>query len=1154
MDKNAIKKYAVWARRELIARVAQKALQYGITEKDEPDPKAVSINGKLLSGTEIKQRQALIIKIKEQGYKETIEEVAYTWFNRFAALRFMEVNDYLPTHIRVFTNEDGKFNPQILSEAIHLDIPGLDMDKVYALKNSDKTDELFKYLLITQCNALNALLPEMFEKIADYTDLLLPDYLLREGNVIEQMVSQIPEEDWKDQVQIIGWLYQYYTSEKKDAVFEAMKKNIKVSKESIAAATQLFTPDWIVRYMVENSLGRLWLEGHNNTEIRSGWKYYLDEAEQTQEVQAQLAEIRKGRKDLNLDQIRFIDPCMGSGHILVYAFDVLMQIYLSCGYAEKDAAQCIVRNNIWGLDLDKRAYQLAYFAVMMKARRYDRRFLNRGIKPNLSYFQDLPVVNYSILDEPIRSFVCQFENADTYGSLASVHTVKGIEKALKDFNGTLEISTDQMEHMNLLYRILAQKYDVVCTNPPYLSSKNVNDKLASFLQRKYNNTKYDLYSAFIEKGMNLSKETGYLVMITQHSWMSGSRYEKARKIFLSHSIINMVHLGARAFDEIGGEVVQTVSFLFGKNYPVEYKGKYIRLTELNGELEKERSFLAHKNIYVQSTNIFKLIPSCIICYWISTKAVRILLTKESIEKGIFFRQGMATSDNDRFIREWYEVNIGRIGFNITNRESAQKSKLKWFPYNKGGSFRKWYGNNELVVNWENDGAEMKLFTSKLPQGTDVRLKSKEYYFKSGFTWSALANSVSVRFCTHGFIFDTKGSMGFPYNNKLIKYFTGLINSSVADLFLKVLAPTLDFNLISMKQIPMIIDRIDCVNTFVERCIHISKSDWDAFETSWDFKSHPLMKYRNSTPEERIIASQYGSSVLPPVIYAFDQWMFECEERFNQLKANEEELNRIFIDIYGLQDELSPEVEEKDVTVRKADFGRDIRSFISYAVGCMFGRYSLDVEGLAYAGGEWDASKFTTFQPDSDAIIPICDDEYFDDDIVGRFIKFVETVFGKETIEENLQGIADALGGKGTAREVIRKYFLNDFYADHVKIYQKRPIYWLFDSGKHNGFKCLVYMHRYRPDTIARIRTDYVHEQQSRYRTAKEDFVQRIINASTTERIKLSKRLNLLNDQIEEIKGYEEKIHHLADQMIAIDLDDGVKHNYELFKDVLAKIK
>lgn len=1157
MDKNAIKKFAVWARRELIERVSQKAMQYGIEKDNIVDAAADSINAKVLTDTQKNQRRALISQINAKGYEEVMEEVAYTWFNRLIALRFMEVNGYLPTHVRVFTDEENNFKPQIIDEALHLDLDGLNMEKVYEFKNANQTEELYKYLLITQCNALNSVLPGMFQRISDYTELLLPDNLLREGSVIEQMISTVPEEDWQDAVQIIGWLYQYYNVELKNKVF-SRPKGQKVEKKDIPAATQLFTPDWIVRYMVENSLGRLWVEGHPNDELKSGWKYYLEEAEQEPEVKAQLAEIRKEYAAMTPEQIKCIDPCCGSGHILAYLFDVLVQIYESYGYTTREAVESIVRYNLYGLDIDDRAAQLAYFVVMMKARQYDRRFFSRGIQPHVySIVESNHIDKFTIdyfcngdekIKDAINTIIRELHDAKEYGSLLDI-TVQDwtvlydrFREISEDINISRDVAINTLLPLVQVAECLSQQYDTVCTNPPYMGNKGMNETLASYLQTNYPHTKYDLFAAFIEKGLRLTSNHRNLAMITQNSWMAGSRYEKARNDFLHNSIQNLVHLGTRAFDEIGGEVVQTVAFCIGKGLPTSLRGKYLRLTEIAGEREKENAFYNSQNIFIQSVDTFLKMPSLIIGYWISSKVLECLQREEPIEKGIFFRQGMATSDNNRFLRQWTEVNFGRIGFGIRDRDEAKSSGLRWFPYNKGGSYRKWYGNNDLVVNWENDGAEMKAFTATLPQGTDVRLKSKEYYFKEGFTWSALANSVSVRYCPVGFIFDTKGSMGFPYRNELIKYFTGLINSSTSEIFLEVLAPTLDFNLVSMKQIPMIIDRVDEVTELVNECIQLSKADWNNFEVSWDFMKHPLV-----VP---------GCSLLSEAYWI---WEKKCKNSFDHLMENEEKLNRIFAEIYGLENEIDCHVLHDNVTIGKADKTRDIKSLISYAIGCMFGRYSLDADGLVYAGGKWDDSKYVTYPADKDNIIPICDDEYFDDDIVGRFVKFIETVYGKETLKENLKFIADALGGQGSPKEVIRNYFLNEFYANHCNDYQtpstgKRPIYWLFDSGKKNGFKALIYMHRYQPDTIARIRTDYVHEQQSRYRTAIADMENRIANASTSERVKLNKALTKLKDQDAELRNYEEKIHHLADQMITIDLDDGVKVNYAKFQDVLAKIK
>ena len=1128
MDKNALKKYAIWARRELISRVCQKALQYGISESDCGEPNVDSVNGRVLTPDEKSQRNSLIEKIKSVGYQEAMEEAAYTWFNRFTALRYMEVNGYLPSHVRVFTDESNDFKPQIIDEAIHLDIDGLDMDKVYTYKEANDTEELYKYLLITQCNAFKDILPGMFSGITDFTILLFPDNILREGSVLEQMISVIPEEDWKDQVQIIGWLYQYYNSEKKDAVFAAMSNKVKVSKENIAAATQLFTPDWIVRYMVENSLGRLWVDGHADTSARSEWKYYLDEAEQTAEVQAQLAEIRAGRKDLTPELIRFIDPCMGSGHILVYAFDVLMQIYLSCGYTERDAAQNIVRNNLWGLDLDKRAYQLAYFAVMMKARQYDRRFLTRGIKPNLSHFQDLPTPNYSLLDEPIKSFVEQFKNADTYGSLISVNGDYAEEEL-----HSIYINPESMDHLMQLYKILSQRYDVVCTNPPYMTSKSMGATLLDFIQNKYPEAKYDLFSCFMKKCIEFTTKSGYFAMITMQGWMYLTSFVEIRAEMLRYDFLSLARIGYNSFPELNSQIAHACTFVCRKTSLKLHKGKYFELNTGKVTDDKEQVFIDSINnnqYYIRTNDDFRMIPDAPLAFVFSDNLISAFANKKMSDIASP-RQGLATADNNRFLRQWFEIEFDRCLLDAPNDEVALQSKKKWFPYNKGGEFRKWYGNNDYLINWENNGFELRNFKNSV-------LRNQTYYFRECFTWSKIAtDTLAFRYKPCGHLFDVAGTSVFA-SEDMLYYLLGLCNSCVAMKILKTLSPTVNFEVGHIASLPIILEKEkkEDVEVLVRDNIVISKEDWDSFETSWDFKEHPFIRSVATIKE------------------AYEQWEQECNARRAKLKANEEELNRIFIDIYGLQDELTPEVEDKDITVRAADLQRDMRSFVSYAVGCMFGRYSLDTEGLAYAGGEWDESKYKTFSADKDNIIPICDNEYFDDDLTGLFVQFVKTVFSEETLEDNLRFIADALGGKGNPRTVIRNYFLNSFYADHCKTYQKRPIYWLFDSGKKNGFKALIYMHRYQPDTIARLRTDYIHEQQSRYRTAIADIEKRISGASGSEAVKLTKELEKLNAQADELITYEEMIHHLADQMIKIDLDDGVKHNYEIFKDVLAKVK
>ncbi len=1182
MDKNAIKKYAVWARRELISRVSQKALQYGIVEDSIVPATAASVNGVVLSDEEVKQRKALIEQISSKGYEQVMEEVAYTWFNRFIALRFMEVNGYLPSHVRVFTDEDNNFKPQILAEAINLELDGLDMERVYALKDANDNDTLFKYLVIVQCNALNPILPGMFQKIDDYTVLLFPDNLLREGSVIQQMIEMIPEEDWKDAVQIIGWLYQYYNSEKKDEVFAALKKNVKITKENIPAATQLFTPDWIVRYMVENSLGRLWLEGHpdakdqllptqeeqsaytagNRDPEDTKWHYYLEEAEQEPDVQAKLARIRKEYATLTPEQIKVIDPCCGSGHILAYLFDVLMQIYEVYGYSVREAVRSIVENNIYGLDIDDRAAQLTYFAVMMKARQYDRRFLTRKDEddnPDVPQPHVYAIVESNHLDQyaveyfvggdaklkaALNTIVQELHDAKEYGSILTVtpqdwsalyHRFDEIEG---DIDLSREVALRELLPLVQVAEALEQKYDVVVTNPPYMGSSGMSAKLTEYVKRNYPDSKSDMSTVSMEKTLDMCSQYGVMSMINIPVWMFLSSYEKLRyKLLEQNTVINMIHPGRGIF----GSDFGTTSFVIEKGTIHGYKGIYRRLFKAQGEVEtvdvREQRFFEGIGKFIASQDAFSNIPGAPIAYWVSPHFIDLFSKEKSIKQIARARSGAKTGNNDLFLRFWWEIDRTKMSVCTDSYDDCCKSDYKWYPHNKGGAYRNWYGNRELVVNFYHGGEQIK--ENGLKNGASFDINATDVYFHQGITWTALTISKnSFRFSPTGCVFDSnKGPMLFPTGMK-VYYLLALLISPVSNMIFQVLNSSVSLQNGDVDKLPVIFEKHyeEQVVGMSKQNVEISKEDWNEFEISWDMRHHPLLRKVSSISE------------------AFDQWKNECETRFNQLKANEEELNRIFIDIYGLQDELTPEVEDKDVTVRKADLGRDIRSFISYAVGCMFGRYSLDEPGLAYAGGVWDAGKYKTFPADKDNIIPICDDEYFEDDIVGRFVEFVKTVYGVDTLDENLKFIADALGGKGQPKDVIRSYFMNDFFNDHCKIYQKRPIYWLFDSGKKGGFRALVYMHRYQPDTIARMRTDYVHEQQARYRTAIVDLEQRIASASTSERVKLSRRLKILQDQATEIQGYEEKIHHLADQYISIDLDDGVKKNYEIFKAVLAKIK
>ena len=1150
MNKNAIKNYAVWARTELMKQVAQKAYEYGVTESSLPDYNTDKVNDMLLSSVEKKQLNELIREVKKNGYEHVIEEVAYTWFNRFIALRYMEVNNYLPQRIRVFTNDNNEFKPDLLTDAIHVELDGLDKQKVFDHIEENKQEELYKYLLLTLCNDMKQYLPDMFTSIKDYKTLLFPDNLLKEDSVLAKLITDIDEDSWTDQVQIIGWLYQYYIQIPKDDLIHAKKQ---YKNDDVPFVTQLFTPDWIVRYLVENTLGNYYVRKNPDTDLINDWKYF----------------IKSNSSENNLkkiEDIKFIDPCMGSGHILVYAFDLLMSFYQENGYAPRDAAELILKNNLYGFDIDERAYQLAYFSLMMKARQYNRRILSSKIKPNIycirnteieSALYDYLISRNNKIESTLINFKSIFDDANTYGSLLNVATlnneeIENLESELTDVinnsNANLEEMLFQLDIKDHLLpslriaRLLQSKYDFVVTNPPYLSSSLMPNELKKFVQSNYKDAKSDLFAVFIKKCIELSNASGYIGMLTPYVWMFISSYESLRHYVLQNTNISgLIQLEYNAFE---AACVPVATFIL-HNTDEKYKGNYIKLSDFKGaENQAPKVIEAIQNhncgfYYETSTENFSKIPGSPIAYWATPNIYDIFKNKNLNDEAVF-RTGMKTGDNDRFLRLWFEISNILLKTDSKNNLDAMQSQKKWFPYNKGGQFRKWYGNLDYVMNFYNNGYEF-LKNYKIEK-RHIQNLSEELRFRQCITWTLLSSSATAfRFRPQGSLYDMNGMCFFPSEN--LYYFLGYANSKVSYEFLKIIAPTLAFQLGDVAKLPVIKDEIVKVENIVINNINLSKSDWDSFETSWDFKVHPLVKNHVSTIRE-----------------AYNLWNDECELRFNALKSNEEELNKIFIDIYELQDELDPYVDDKDVTVRKVDLVRDIKSFISYAVGCMFGRYSLDVEGLAYAGGEWDSSKYSTFIPDADDIIPICDEEYFEDDIVTRFVEFVRVAYGSDTLEDNLRFIANALGGKGAPRDVLRNYFLNDFFKDHCNTYQvtgsgKRPIYWLFDSGKKNGFKALVYIHRYTPDLIARMRTGYVHPQQARYRTQIELLQNQIDEASSTsEKVKLSKQLKKINEQLQELNKYEEVVHHWADKMEPMDLDDGVKANYAKFQELLAKIK
>lgn len=848
MNKNAIQKFAIWARNELIAQVSQRAYQYGIDESGFGDASADTLNGRLLTAEEKSQRQELIKQIKEKGYQQVMEEVAYTWFNRFIALRFMEVNNYLPSHIRVFSDASGAFKPEILNDVLHLDLPGLDSGKVAEYIESNDTEALYRYLLLTQCNALNSALPVMFERMGGYTEMLLPNNILRQDSVLGHMVSDIPEEDWQDAVQIIGWLYQYYNTELKDDTFAQLKKNVKITKERIPAATQLFTPDWIVRYMVENSLGRLWLEGHPNAELRGGWKYYLDEAEQEPEVEAQLAKLREEYKTIKPEEIKVIDPCMGSGHILVYAFDVLMQIYTSAGWDQREAAQSILKNNLFGLDIDDRAAQLAYFAVMMKARQYDRRLLTRGIQPNIYSIRESNgiqemTIEYFHRNDPklkadIERIVTEMRDAKEYGSILNITPVDfaglyaRFDEIREDINMMQKPALEELLPLVRCAELLAQKYDAVVTNPPYMGSPNMNDTLLSFLKRNYSAGKSDLFSTFMLRNMEFSKRDGFVSMITMSAWMFQARFEDTRRAMSPFVLQNMVHLGTRAFDAIGGEVVQTTAFVYSKVNMPDYITHFIRLTEPKGEAAKEKAFYNIENHKSCSVVSFNSIPCAPIAYYIANAAISAFQHGEYLKDRLQPKQGTSTGNDEEFVRSWYEISNIMLKVDAKSLEDAFSSNKKYFPLDKGGEFRKWYGNNERVIKFDYPS-----YLRLLEMGN--HLPSRQFYFQRGLTWSKIASELSVRFDPDGFIFSSVGLKGFPTMQNS-NYILGFMNSNIGKYFVGIISPGMSIVSGDIEKIPLIVNRKDDVDPIVDENIRCSRDDWDSYEISWDFKRNPLV--------------------------------------------------------------------------------------------------------------------------------------------------------------------------------------------------------------------------------------------------------------------------------------------------------------------------
>jgi type II restriction/modification system DNA methylase subunit YeeA len=1194
VDRAAIERFAVSARAQLIGEVEQRLFELGLSGKNMASgsiPSSFELeltNGRLFPEDWKEKRKRLIEELGDNRYDQVVEQTAYTWFNRFVAIRFMEVNGYLPSGIRVMSSagadpKDARIKPDIIRHATSAPLD-IDPDKARELRMAGDDEGLYKYLLMAQFRELSHALPFLFDRIEDWTELLFPRNMLSEGSVVRRMVAEIPEEDWLDHVEIVGWLYQYYISERKDEIYAGFKKGKKANRDDIPSATQLFTPNWIVRYMVDNSLGRLWVESRPESKLRRKMEYYIDEAEQDPKVRAELDKLTQ--KSIDPREITFMDPACGSGHILVYAFDLLYEMYLEAGYPASNIPTMILEKNLYGLDIDERAAQLGSFALLMRARSKDTQILSKGILPNVLAIEESNKVAPEIIDLLVGSLANPdeqeqqrqdlmyllevYKDAKEYGSLIRVRDVNlgwlpeaiawAVEKGEGGRPGSPELDLRTIERqVNLVSRLARQakimggKYDVVVTNPPYMGTRNMNVTLKNYLSNGYKEVKRDLFSSFIVRCREYSRYGGQLGFMCPFVWMFIKSYEWLREELTSNTqITSLVQLEYSGFD---GATVPICTFTL-RNANISDAGTYIRLSDFRGaENQGPKTLEAIRNSEVNykfaaKSRHYTTIPGSPIAYWASKNVIKAFEEGTALGEIAQPRAGLQTSDNNRFLRLWHEVEALNIGFNMGSLTEAEASGCRWFPYNKGGEFRKWYGNNDYLVNWENDGNEIKNAVIKaypyLKGKYQWVVKNEEYYFLPSITWTFVSSSrFGARSSSKGFLFDVGGSSAFPAPEDKL-YITAFLCSKLAFELLEMLNPTLNFQVGNMASLPILHPSSPDIRTRIEslaeECIDIAKRDWDSFETSWNFRRHPFLVY---------------GAGAPTIEEAYERWNQFADSEFSRMKQNEEEINRLFLEIYGLQDEMTPEVSDEDITISRADRDRDVRSFISYAVGCMFGRYSLDVDGLIYAGGEFDWSKYKTFIPDHDNVIPVLDDEYFPKDIVSRFVEFVRVCFGETHLDANLDWIATTLGKTSgeTSKDTIRRYFLNDFHREHTRMYRKRPIYWMFSSGRENGFKALIYMHRYRRDTVALVRTKYLLELTSRVDAAVKS-LQRSIDSGNLglTRSQAMRQLSKLERQLAELRQYDEHIHHLADRMIPIDLDDGVVVNYGQFKDVLEVIR
>lgn len=1159
IDTGRLKRFAQTARRKLREQVGAQLDR--VLENDS---------------AELREKETAVKDLKKQieisSREVVIDRVAYTWFNRFCALRFMDVNQY--TRIGTVSPAHGFTQPEMLAEAKqgHIDDSlksFVNAQRVFdilggRIPSNDAQQEAYRLLIVAVCNYYNAIMPFLFEKIADYTELLMPDDLLSDSSILAETRNTLTPDACED-VEIIGWLYQFYISEKKEEVFDSLKNGVKISVENIPAATQLFTPNWIVRYLVENSLGRLWMLNKPTSRLLERMSYYIKPKHEETDF-------------LLLDkpeQIKICDPACGSGHMLVYAFDLLYAIYEEQGCEPAEIPRLILQNNLYGIEIDERAAELAAFALVMKARKKSKRFFNNPIQPNICVlekieFQEgeltsyLDAVGHDLFTDNLRKTLHQFRESDNYGSLIQPATTDVV--TLLDLLQQKEVAQNLFLHhihervLRVLKYVeyLSPRYHVVVANPPYLSDKGMNPKLKTFADKNYPVSKSDLFSMFIDRSFSLTMSKGYSALVTMQSWMFLSSYENLRdEILKSHHISTLVQIGYNSFPELNSKVAQACAFVLENGFKKSF-GYFLNLNDAPQAADKQMVFLQRINteaIQARKQEDFRRIPNTPIAYWITDSVLSAFNNSTPLSSLAEPRQGCATSDNKRFLRFWFEVDSDTISYHCGSLEEALESNKRWFPYNKGGTFRKWYGNQEYVINWENDGAQIKAEVARkypyLNGNIDYVVKNRNYYFRDCLSWSKVTSSgFCLRYFPPGFIFDVSGCSIFIDDDRYKKIIFGCMNSPIVASILNALSPTLNFEVGQVAQFPIINDflgKTSKAEDLITEITDIAKDDWDSYETSWGFEQSPLL---SSEHQESSFAATYGR--------LRKYW----QTITLKMQSLERESNEIFIDAYSLQHELSPNVALSDVTLTcnpKFRYGKEkkeeelesllladtVKDFISYVVGCMFGRYSIDKPGLILSRqGETKQDYLNQipnpkFPLDDDNVIPVLDGDWFNDDISERFRKFLRTTFGDKHYESNLQFIEAALS------KDIRKYFLKDFYNDHIKRYRKRPIYWLFSSPK-GTFNALIYMHRYRPDTISIVLNDYLREFRTKLSSRKShlEAITISVNVSPGEKTKALKEIESLKKSIDELDTYErETLYPLATQKIQIDLNDGVPVNY-----------